>query len=365
MDLNLFIEFPQVHTNLAFRVAFGAALRSGFEPDSSVTPVVSCYYDGSPRFVRVIGTFNGLPPSEPVRAVLKLRHDPRERLKNPAELLSHAGEWLERQEAWGIRAPRLLYHAAEFDTRAAWPWVIEEYLGTPMNDYTYTESDRVAFIQGVLQLQEAVRGMMPPRASTPEERTSVGLHVERMRRWTQLSASSGGSRIISEYFKADELSRIHDRVIAWYAQACAQSMYWEHGAVSPRRFVPLPPDEAGRPRWGVLSWEHLAPRPVAYTAAYVIWVCAIMHPDWQSRDGTMLIQDVMRWTDQMVQAGHPLRVTDTHVKRAYWLRIALLERCYGTIMADIGGQRLMCEEEKRARLKSLALLAKWLMRMTD
>ena len=360
----LFEHDPGVRTDPAFKVAFEAALRAGFEPDGR--PVVQFYYDGKPRIARVMGSMpERTDGTQQAQAVLKLRHDPRQRLQKPAECLIVARQFLSGRETRSIVAPRLLAHATDYGTQAAWPWVIEEYLGEPLHDHTLHANEREHFAQGLWLLQQTLGGMASLRAATPEERTAVALHTARMDRWWQLCEQTGSASLVSQYFDAYVQQQMQNRVIGWYVGTDAKRMFWEHGAPSPRRFVPLPAEhQPASHQWGVLSWEHLAPRPTGYAAAYAIWVCCIMHPNWQGRSGDTLLTDVQEWIDCMVRNLHPFRVEGDATHRARWLRIALLERCFGTIAADIGGQVRMSNSERNARLQSLVPLVTWLLDTT-
>lgn len=283
-------------------------------------------------------------------AVLKLYDDPRV-TDEPVALEA----FQKRNHSKMIRAPELYRYEIISPHRG---WMIVEKLpdGGAFFTMPLSPDERVRFVELYREYRENFPAQ-PTRSLTLREQLPANeLHLAHINRWFTLADAKDAERIM----RGGELLLKPEEFLPRYLSALQRireeftdrRVLWCHGHFKPHELYRVSSGE----QYYLIDFAHVAMRPEGYELAFIIWADHLMHGDWRVsyekwrkpiNDWLLLFQDL----------------PDTLKGERFdaLMRVSLLERCLGTILADITAAELP-REEATTRISHLYQLVDELLR---
>lgn len=309
-------DIPAANTEAAFEAwAKQIATETGFSLGEKL-------YSGtfySKEFIRNIiyaGTWQGKP------AVLKAYDDPR--LSDEPQAL----EAFHRTGATGVlRAPDLFASHVESPKRG---WLIMERLeGGSFFRSPLSMPEKKVFVELFLAYRRQF-SQTPTRPLTLTEQLPASeYHRTRIAQWFRLAADKEEDRRM----RGEPLLLDAGKFLPQYRSALRtidrefadRKMEWCHGHFKPKELYRLP--DGG---YVLTDFAHSKMYPVGYELAFMVWADCLMMTDWQ-----MPYESWKMGIDEWLEAFRSRRDDFGFDRIDDLLRASLLERCVGTVLADI------------------------------
>ena len=273
----------------------------------------------SKDFIRNIiyaGTWQGKP------AVLKAYDDPRlSDEPQSLEAFNRAGA------TGGLRAPELFASRVESPKRG---WLIMERLeGGSFFHSPLSLLEKETFVGLFL----AYRRQFPQEPTRPltltEQLPASEYHRTRITRWLGLAVEKEEGRRMRGYLLLLNAGEFLPRYLAAFAvldrEFARRRMIWCHGHFKPQEIYRLPHGSHV-----LTDFAHSKMYPEGYELAFIIWADCLMKSDWR--------MSYERWKvgiDEWLEVFRARRDDFGFERLDDLLRASLLERCLGTILADI------------------------------
>lgn len=268
-------------------------------------------------------------------AVLKVYDDHRINNEPQAQEL-----FLQANQSSALKAPQVYAWKIESIHRG---WLImEELTGGRFLDPPLNGPDKDRFLRAFVEYTQNFPAEPTRPLSLPEQLGAADYHTYRINRWLGMAAEIDADRVDKGKPPLLDPGRLRGKftvainLIRTYYDD--QPMRWGHGHVKPQDVYWKSDSEIYLTDFG-----HTKMHPAGYEAAFVIWAdwfthgdCTLPYSDWR--------QGVVDWLDRFREHRTELRLEDFDEL----LRISLVERTLGTILADLTAHKWK-EAERRQR----------------
>lgn len=292
------------------------------------------------RNIILSGTYNGKP------AILKYYNDPR--ITNEPNSLS---SFLENNKSKILTAPKI-YKKKVLSPNEGW-FVAEEiskefkHFTTPIN-----EEERKEFLKIYLEYRKNFPKKATRKLLHVEKLSPDNFHIFRMSRWLELAQKKEAERMI--YKKSLLLDNVFFAVYENAIESIRKEfknrkMVWCHGHFKPHEVF----SDKNKDKYYLIDFAHSAMFPEGYELAFIIWSDYLMSSDkWHMPYGKWK-KEVDRWIGDLEEVAKILNIR----KPKNLLKVSLIERAIGTVLADIVSSDRDDKEKKRG-LKLMIQLIK-------
>ncbi|MDP2685193.1 MAG: hypothetical protein Q8P20_09240 [bacterium] len=187
--------------------------------------------------------------------------------------------------------------------------------------------------------------------SLAEKLPSYLYQTFRISRWFQLANDSEIAREQSGQPKVLEqkefVKRYEQAIEVISSELKNRPMIWCHGHFKPKEIYA----ESGGAKYYLTDFAHTKMYPEGYELAFIIWADHFINADWQL-DYNDWRSDVVDWLADLHLVADQLAIKNFN----QLMRVSLVERILGTILADItASARDFQEKKKRLHLMYLLL----------
>jgi hypothetical protein len=282
--------------------------------------------------------FEGVWQGRP--AVLKLYDDPR--LSNEGAALQAFHE--NNKSAW-LTAPALYAFEAVSAKRG---WLVMERLPEPGSFFQSPLSlaEKKVFFDVYREYRRHF-SLEATRPLTLVEQLPAGeFHRTRIAQWFRLANDREAERVAA----GEEKVLFASEILPLYTQAMEvirtefdrRRMVWCHGHVKPKEIY-----RTLDGRWYLTDFAHTNLYPEGYELAFIIWADQLMVADWR-----LSYAEWRRGIDEWLEVFRADAAAASTQSFEGLMRASLLERCLGTILADLAAADRP-REEQEGRLKHL------------
>lgn len=282
--------------------------------------------------------FSGSYKNNP--AILKIYND--KRLTDEPLSLKYFNE---KNKSKVLIAPKLYRHEIISGQKG---WFIAEKLPENGSFFTQPMEDekRKEFLKVYLEYRKNFFQKPHRKLTLPENLSSDEFHIFRIQRWFELAVI----RDEEEYLKYKRRILEPAEFIPIYRKAIEiirkefknRKMIWCHGHFKPHEIY-----KVSNNKYYLIDFAHTKMYPEGYELGFIIWSDWIMSADWKL-DYREWRKEIWKWTSEMKTLNKELKI-----KRFNSLiRASLIERCLGTILADITASD-RSYREKITRIKLL------------
>lgn len=319
---------PQTNTSAAFEVwAKKVAIENGFVLEEKLHQ--GTYYAAD--FVRDAvwgGTWNGKP------AVLKLYDDPR--MSDEPRAL----EAFHRLVGNGrLTAPALYASKMETVKRG---WLITERLpeGGIFFKSPLSQAEKILFFDVYLEYRKFFPYMPTRPLTLAEQLPAAEFHRFRMAQWFRLAHEKEEERRANGQplllHATEFLSRFVKAMKIMDAEFAHRNMIWCHGHFKPQEVY------RAQEKFYVTDFAHTKMYPEGYELAFIVWADCLM-ANWKTS-----YESWKAGIDTWIKIFRDKQEAVGFVRFDELLRVSLVERALGTILADVtGADRPHDEAEKR------------------
>jgi len=281
--------------------------------------------------------FSGTYKNEP--AVLKIYND--QRLTDEPLSLKYFNE---KNKSKILSAPKLYDHKI-ISGRAG--WLIVEKLPEDGKFFRQplAREERKEFLNAYLEYRKYFP-KKPHRALTLAEKLrSDEFHIFRINRWFELAVISEEENYLKNRTKvlkpAEFISRDRKALEIIKKEFKNRKMVWCHGHFKPHEIYKISDS-----KYYLIDFAHSKMYPEGYELGFIIWADWLMGADWKL-DYQEWKKGIQEWIGEIKAINKKLKL-----KRFNSLiKASLLERCLGTILADVtASDRPLKEKIKRIKL---------------
>lgn len=270
-------------------------------------------------------------------AVLKLYNDPR--LTNDPIAQNSFNE---KNKSKILLAPRVLKYEI-ISPQKGW-LIMEKISGERMLQSPLPPNKRANFLKLYLEY----RKNFPTKPTRPlflfESLSAAEFNYYRISRWLQLANDKEAEITLKEgrsILEIKKFTKIFEKSIGLIRkEMVSRKMIWCHGLFAPYKIM----KKDGR--YYLFDFGHAKLYPEGYELAFIIWADWIMSADWQLPYKEWK-KGIFEWLKEMEKISKVLKIKNFKSL----MRANLVERCLGTILADIcATDRPRQEKEKRIDL---------------
>lgn len=298
-----------------------------YSPDHLRSIVYSCNYNGQP-------------------AILKVYNDPRE-IHEPTALAA----FNKINKSKVLRAP-LLYASAEIDAQSG--WLLMEQIPSSAQPFErlMDAKTRKEFLKVFLEYRQNFPTACPYEISLPEHLSAANFYLYRINRWFELAGKKD-----SNHFMQNGQHLYDPKILAAKLQQSMEiirkvfhdrPMLWSHGHFNNREVFRDPAASRKKRQYYLLDFGSCKNFPQGYEITFIIWVDYIMSENWKNTNPQEWLVGIEDWLKDAFKIARRLKYPA--VKKLIYT--SLLERTWGTILADVMAAEKPLEE-KQARLKLL------------
>lgn len=279
------------------------------------------YYDrDNLRNLILGGTYQGQP------AVLKLYDDPRLCYEPRGLQAFH-----EHNRSQILTAPKL-YASHMLSPKKG--WLIMERLpdGGEWCPRPMSLEQRETFLRLFLEYRQSFPTQAPFTLTFGERLSAGEFHSQRIARWVQLTNDrEEASLLAGEPVVLEAATFVPDyerALVAIRRQFSGRPMIWCHGHFKHREVYILD----GGKRAYLIDFAHVKMYPIGYELAFMAWADWIMTDTWKL-DQTAWQQGIRSWIETLV----PIALRLGYERPEDLVRVSLLERVIGSVLADVTG----------------------------
>lgn len=315
---------------------------TGFKPEKEIK---RGYYYTEDKIRSLV--FSGQYQNKP--AVLKIYDDPR-LTDEPLALQS----FNETNESEILKAPKLYAHELISPKKG---WLIMEQL--PENSRPFQRplkpAERPLFLELFLEYRRNFP-KEPHRSLTLLENLPDHLfHIFRINRWFQLANDKEAELMAAgekPVLDPKNFLPLYQKALEKISQEFShRKMIWSHGHFNPAEVFKHPNKNA----YYLTDFMHTKMYPEGYELGLIIWSDWIMNA-WQISYAKWR-KGIDQWLNQMGKVAEELKINEFFPL----IQVSLIERCLGTILADI----CATDRPQQEKMKHLALVYKFLNELLD
>ncbi len=279
------------------------------------------------------------------KAILKYYNDPRI-TDEPISLSS----FLKNNKSKILTAPKI-YKKRIISANQGW-FIAEEIpegfknYDTPMDD-----KNREEFLRVYLEYRKYFPEFATRKLLHIEKLSPNNFHIFRINRWLELAQKKEAERLMNKkkLFLSNEFLAIYEKVVKLISEEFGnRKMVWCHGHFKPHEIF----TNEKRNKFYLIDFAHSAMFPEGYELAFIIWSDYLMNSkDWNIPYNKWK-QGVKNWLDNLEGIARRLKINNPK----NLLRVSLIERVIGTVLADIVSSDRPDAEKK----KGIGLMTKLL-----
>jgi len=281
-------------------------------------------------------------------AILKVYFDPRDTQEPTSLAAFHL-----HNRSNILTAPKLF---ASQQLSANSGWLIMEKL--PENAIRFenqmSPEQRTEFLNLFLEYRQNFPTENPNAISLGEHLNSTNYHLFRLAKWFELANHQNNN-----FYQAHHINLTDPKILTKKLQHSLslirevfleRPMIWSHGHFKNHELF-----KVSNQKYYLIDFAHTKMYPQGYEMAFIIWADYLMSDNWQTLASQAWLDGVIDWLKETTkiakQLGYP--------KPQQLMQGALLERTWGTILADVLAAEKPLEEKKR-RLHLLYQLVDYL-----
>lgn len=298
-------------------------LRQGnyYSKDLVRSLVYSCQYQGKPATLKVYDDPRGNDEAAAMTAFNKL---------NTSEII-HASKLIESNQISSQKG-----------------WLLIEPM--PSNAKPFNKTMDLDERQELLKVFLEYRLNFPEKSPLPlklaEHLNSANFHLFRINRWLELATHKDtdhliqtGQHLTDPVFLTQKLQYSLNLLREVFID---RPMIWSHGIFNHDKIFKVSDQE-----YWLLDFGHTKLFPQGYELGLMIWADYIMSNNWQDSTTQGWLEGIEKWHRDTLTIAKKLKYPAP--EKLLWG--CLLERAWGTILADILSSSEKSLEEKQARLK--------------
>ena len=226
-------------------------------------------------------------------------------------------------------------------------WLIMEKL--PKNGKFFkqplSQKERKEFLNIYLDYRKYFPKKPHRSLSLAEKLNSAEFHIFRINRWLELAIIKDEEEYLKykrRILKSTELIPVYRKTIELIKKGFKnRKMVWCHGHFKPHEIYKISDSE-----YYLIDFAHTKMYPEGYELGFIIWADWLMGADWKL-DYQKWKKGIQEWINEMKILNKKLKIK----RFDSLIRASLVERCLGTILADITAtDRPFGEKEKRIKL---------------
>jgi hypothetical protein len=307
--------------------------KTNFKPKKEIKRA-EYYAFGKTRVLIFTGQYKNKP------AVLKIYDDPRISEEPLAQI-----KFNQQNKSKILRAPEVYKHEIASPQKG---WLIMEKI--PETAISFKRPLKPEQRKEFLEIYLEYRKNFPIKANRPlnlsENLPADKFHLFRIARWFQLANDKEAEIIISGQKPVLDPKEFIPRYIKGLSliekEFKKRKMIWSHGLFNPTKIF----KDKSQNKYYLIDFGHNKMYPEGYELAFIIWADWFLETDWR-----MKYSDWKNGIDQWLLELKPIAKELKLRNFQSLIKVGLVERCLGTILADIcATDRLRKEKEKRIAL---------------
>jgi hypothetical protein len=213
---------------------------------------------------------------------------------------------------------------------------------------------RTEFLNLFLEYRQNFPTENPNAISLGEYLNSTNFHLFRLAKWFEL-ANHQNNNFYQNYHQHLTDPKILTKKLQHSLSLIREvflerPMIWSHGHFKNHELF-----KVSDQKYYLIDFAHTKMYPQGYELAFIIWADYLMSDNWQSLASQAWLDGVIDWLKETTKIAKQLGYT----KPQQLMQGALLERTWGTILADVLAAEKPLEEKKR-RLHLLYQLVDYL-----
>ncbi|MCK4891229.1 MAG: phosphotransferase, partial [Candidatus Pacebacteria bacterium] len=226
-------------------------------------------------------------------------------------------------------------------------WFIAEKLPGKGSFFTQPMEDkkRKEFLKIYLEYRKNFSQKPHRKLILPENLRSDEFYIFRVHRWLELAVVADQQEYLENrrtILKSREFIPIYRNSIEIIRKEFKdRKMAWCHGHFKPHEIYKASDDE-----YYIIDFAHTKMYPEGYELGFIIWADWIIGADWKLGYENCKI-GIIKWINEMKAINKKLKLK----KFDSLIRASLIERCLGTILADVtASDRPFTEKKTRVKL---------------
>jgi hypothetical protein len=180
-----------------------------------------------------------------------------------------------------------------------------------------------------------------------ENLTAHQFHIFRISRWLELCTNKEAERMLKKKKPILDPKRFIPKfekgLDLIHQEFKNRKMIWCHGHFNPAELFKIP----NKNLYYLIDFAHAHMYPEGYEFGFIIWSDWIMHANWRM-DYREWRKGISDWIEEFRRINKRLKIK----RFESLIRASLVERCFGTILADICATNIS-DIEKRGRIKMI------------
>ncbi len=307
--------------------------KNGFVPKKEIR---RAYYYATNRIRCLI--LSGKYQNKP--AILKIYNDPRISEEPLAQI-----KFNQQNKSKIIRAPKVYKYELVSPQKG---WLIMEKIPETAISFKrpLKPEQRKEFIKIYLEYRNNFPTKPNRKLSLSENLPAHKFHAFRIARWFQLANDKEAEIVMSgqkSILNPKQFIPRYEKGLALIDKEFKnKKMIWSHGLFNPTKIF----KDQAEDIYYLLDFGHNKMYPEGYELSFIIWSDWLLEADWQ-----MNYTDWQKGVDQWLSELKPIAKKLKIKQFSSLMRAGLVERCLGTILADISAtDRPRREKEKRIAL---------------
>lgn len=255
-------------------------------------------------------------------AILKILDDPRLML----EVSAHR-QFLEKNQNPIIKAPEI-FQAEQLSPGIAWI-LMEKIPDGQIFDRAYIDSHRKEFIKLYLEYRQTFPQSPSRPLALSESLPANDFHVMRLSRWADLATTAEYASILQNQprlLDPDHFAKLFSESLRVISRTFAgRPMVWSKGNFWPKHLV-----RATDGKYWIFDFSLTKMYPEGYELGGIAWSCFLMG-DYYNLPLTEWLTKVADWQKAVLSVARKLGYKNP----TRLIRSCLLERTWGTILADV------------------------------
>jgi len=307
--------------------------KTGFVPEKEIRR--ACYY-ATNRFRCLI--LSGKYQNKP--AILKIYDDPRVSEEPLAQI-----KFNQQNKSKTLRAPKVYKYEIVSPQKG---WIIMEKIPETAVSFKrpLKPEQRKEFIKIYLEYRKNFPTKPNRKLNLSENLPAHKFHAFRIARWLQLANDKEAEIALSNKKTFIDPKKFVPKYIKGLSTIDKEfknrKMVWSHGLFNPTKIF----KDQNKGIYYLIDFGHNKMYPEGYELAFIIWADWFLEADWQMNYVDWK-KGINQWLGELKLIAKKLKIKQF----SSLMRACLVERCLGTILADISAtDRPRKEKEKRIAL---------------